>query len=82
MIFEVAKQDQITHIATASKGTAREANEGNQMLIKTKRFELEYHHRGSLYFEVNLKRGQWSTFRDLTGQGLSATSWVPSAQRG
>ncbi|MDW9638496.1 hypothetical protein GYB73_21325 [Sinorhizobium meliloti] len=50
------------------------------MLIQTKLFEIEYNHRGSLYIEVNLKRGQWSIFRDYTGQGLSTSAWVPTKE--
>ena len=47
------------------------------MLIKTRRFELDMC-RAYLFLRVNLKAGRWETFRDWTGQGLSATSWEPT----
>ncbi len=44
------------------------------MLVRTKRFEIEIT-RTSLFFRAAVFGRTFETFRDLSGQGLSQTSW-------
>ncbi|MCS3739320.1 hypothetical protein [Rhizobium sp. BK661] len=49
------------------------------MHINTKRFELEIH-RDSIWVRVSLFGRTFQTFRDFSGQGLSATNWIKDAE--
>lgn len=45
------------------------------MHFNTKRLELELH-RDSLWFRLSFFGRTFQTFRDFSGQGLSATNWI------
>lgn len=45
------------------------------MHINTRRFEIEVS-RNSLYLRMTALGRTFATFRDWTGQGLSATDWT------
>lgn len=62
--------------SVATYGTTKR---NSVMLIKTKRFEVEYNRGCSLFIRVELKWGRWETFRDWSGNpcDLSTRSWTP-----
>lgn len=51
------------------------------MNFNTKRFEIELH-RDSLWLRVSAFGRTFQTFRDFSGNGLSATDWLNDGKAG
>jgi hypothetical protein len=60
--------------AAAPSSCCQTAEDRIPMLVRTKRFEIEIT-RTSLFFRAAVFGRTFETFRDLSGQGLSQTSW-------